>query len=89
MITHTAKLPHGYTVEFRWVLATGFHVLWEPAVPDIRSGRHRAKFMAAYAAERDTFTEMVAASLGKRVMTVTADGSTLAISSIIAPPTQQ
>lgn len=89
MISHTAKLPHGYIAEFRWALGTGFQVLWEPDVPDIRSARPRAKFVAAYVAERATFTEMLAATLGKRVLVVDAGDHSFARSSVIDPPIKQ
>lgn len=85
MITHIAQLPDGFTAEFRWHPTSGLEVLWEPDIPH----RRTPAFLAAYAAERDAFTQRIAASLGKRIMTVDTDGRRIAISSVIVPPTKQ
>ena len=67
-ITHTARLPHGYEVEFAW-LAESRHlrVRWSPDVPRIASTRHRRKFFETYAAARRDFMRDVATSIGGSV----------------------
>jgi hypothetical protein len=93
MITHTAKLPFGFTVEFLWIDTASspgrMQVNWTPDVPRFpSSASKRAKFFAAYVAERNIFGEMVADSLGGAVMIVDTDCRDFAhISSVIAPPT--
>ena len=65
MIRHTARLPHGYEVEFSWAPGT-MNVAWSPDVPRIRSRRAWNKFRAAYNTARREFSELVANSIGGR-----------------------
>jgi hypothetical protein len=90
MITHIAKLPCGFTAEFRWD-SSSIHVEWTPDVPGrdaFRSARHRAKVLRAYTAERDAFLQMVALELGGVIATVDVGKQTATVA-ITRPPTRQ
>ena len=71
-ITHVARLPHGYVAEFRW-LDGGMQVQWLPDVPNIRSPRHRRKFVEAYTEARHAFLTDLATTLGGNVGIVDID----------------
>ena len=60
-IKHTARLPHGYEVEFSWAPGA-INVAWSPDLPEIRSRRAFNKLLRAYQVERSTFLRMVATS---------------------------
>jgi hypothetical protein len=88
MITHTAKLPGGFTAEFRW--NAGMHVEWMPDTPGrntFRSARAFAKFMRSYTAERAAFLQMVALELGGTIAVVEAGRHPTV--TITRPPTRQ
>ena len=73
-ITHVASLPHGYRAQFVWSAEGRFRLEWDPAAPNIRSGRHRRKFFEAYSAARRDFLESVAAVIGGNVAIVDVPG---------------
>jgi len=62
ILTHTAKLPHGYSVSFTFREGSGekIAVEWKPEHPDIGSHRAWRKFWRRYEVERDAFVQSVA-----------------------------
>ena len=89
-ITHIARLPLGFTAEFRWTPPNRVDVMWQPHVPNsIRSPRQRAKFLRAYTAERDAFMELIAHTLGGGGIVVDVDNENLGTVTLIRPPTRQ
>lgn len=50
-----ARLPFGYSVEFRYSAASGIAAAWTPHPPRIESRRAQRRFFAAYTAERNAF----------------------------------
>ena len=87
MITHSAQLPFGFTVEFQWQ-DTAMVVSWKPRPPVIRAPRQRAKFLRAYTAARTVFIEQVARTVGGRIAMVDSDGEGFAVSHV-DPPTEK
>jgi hypothetical protein len=94
MISHTAKLPGGFTAEFHWT--TGMQVEWTPDVPGpgaFRSPHLQAKFVRAYTTERDTFLQMVALDSGTTIAVADVDvrsqDVTITRMTITRPPTRQ
>jgi hypothetical protein len=73
-ITHVASLPHGSRAQFVWSAEGRFRVEWDPAAPNIRSGRHRRKFFKAYASARRRFLTDVATVIGGPVGIVDVPG---------------
>jgi hypothetical protein len=73
-IPHTARLPHGYRVQFTWSPGSGLKVEWDPDAPRVHSARHRRKFFEAYAAARRDFLRDVATSIGGSVGVVDVPG---------------
>jgi len=86
-ITHAAKLPFGYAVEFTWSRDGGMKVEWAPDVPAIRSQRHFRKFFAAYVAARATFLRQVADVVGGAVAVADVGGDDTPVS-VVRPSTR-
>jgi hypothetical protein len=70
----TMDLPQGYRVTFGWSGIGGVWALWEPAIPQVRSLRHRRKFLAAFEVERDDFARDVATCIRWPILVQTPDG---------------
>jgi hypothetical protein len=79
MIEHMAKLPFGYSCIFRWHHGGQISAEWQPDVPEVRSPRHRRRFLEAYDRERAQFLSEVATVTGKVIGVVNLHGGELSI----------
>jgi hypothetical protein len=66
----TFRLPLGFSVTISWSNGS-LGMEWSPSMPtDIRSPRHRRKFLAAYQAARAEYMQIVATVMGGSVMVI-------------------
>ena len=82
---HTARLPHGYRVTFRFSPERGLWLTWAPHEPNIRSARKWRKFFDAYKSERDAFIRDVATMIGGTVLVADVGAAELSGFTTIEP----